>query len=105
MNHYGLQVKGLEPGKYEVHLGGKKAAEYSAEELEKGVNLAGPALKVGPVADQVKTIWTLVKMKTDFFHDEIFRGVVLAGNNRELFGQRLKVMPSLDEAIRIALEM
>src|SRR5205823_4921764 len=85
MNHYGLQVSGLKPGKYEVRLGGKKAAEYSAEELGKGVNLAAAALKIGPVADQVKMVWALLQHKTTFFHDEIFRGVVLAGNNKTLY--------------------
>jgi lysophospholipase L1-like esterase len=105
MNHYGLEVKGLQPGKYEVRLGGKKAAEYTAEELEKGVNLAAAALKVGPVADQVKAIWTLVKAKTDYFHDDIFRGVVLAGNNKDQYAERMKPMPLLDEAIRTALAM
>ncbi len=55
-NDYGLKVAGLKPGKYEVSLGDKKVAEYSAEELAKGVNLAGPALAAGPVADQVKAV-------------------------------------------------
>ncbi len=105
MNHYGLQVTGLTPGKYEIRLGGQKAAEYSAEELEKGVNLAAAALKKGPVADQLKTIWALVLAKTNFFHDEIFRGVVLAGNNKALYEERMKIMPLLDEAIRVSLQM
>jgi lysophospholipase L1-like esterase len=105
MNHYGLQVSGLKPGKYEVRLGGKKAAEYTADELDKGVNLAAAALKTGPVADQVKTVWALVQFKTNFFHDEIFRGVVLAGNNKTQYEERMKVMPLLDEAIRVALQM
>jgi lysophospholipase L1-like esterase len=105
MNQYGLTVEGLKPGKYEVRLGGKKAAEHSAEELQKGVNLAAAALKVGPVADQVDTIWTLVKLKNQYFHDKIFRGVVLAGNNQELYKARMKAMPPLDEAVRAALEM
>jgi lysophospholipase L1-like esterase len=105
MNHYGLTVNGLKEGKYEVRLGGKKAAEYTAEELAGGVNLAAAALKVGPVADQVKTVWALVKAKTDYFHDEIFRGNILSGGSKDTYDARMKVMPALDEAIRSALEM
>jgi lysophospholipase L1-like esterase len=105
MNDYRLQVSGLKSGNYEVRLGGKKAAQYSAEELDKGVNLAAAALKIGPVADQIKTIWALLQIKTNFFHDEIFRGVVLAGNNEALYEERMKVMPLLDTAIRTALTM
>src|SRR6185437_96673 len=56
MNEYGLKVTGLKPGQYEIHLGGKKVAEHSAEELSKGVNLAAAALAVGPIADQVKRV-------------------------------------------------
>src|SRR5437660_5164999 len=56
MNFYGLKVKGLKAGKYAVKLDGKQIAEYTSAELAKGVNLAEPALKVGPVADQVKAV-------------------------------------------------
>jgi lysophospholipase L1-like esterase len=121
MNHYGLQVQGLKPGKYEVRLGGKKVAEHTAEELAKGVNLAEAALTEGPVADQVKAVWKAVKAKTDYFHDQIFRGVMLAGGKspalkdvapdqveaqrKKLFEERMQKMPELDAAIRAALEM
>src|SRR5205814_1774829 len=85
MNQYGLQVKGLKPGNYEIRLGGKKVAEHSAEELAKGVNLAEAALKAGPVSEQVKTVWKAVQAKTSYFHDEIFRGVQLAGGKSPAF--------------------
>ena len=49
-------MKGLKAGKYEVRLGGKKVADYTADELAKGVNLAEAALTAGPVADQVKAV-------------------------------------------------
>jgi lysophospholipase L1-like esterase len=121
MNDYGLQVKGLKAGKYEVRLGGKAVAEYTADELAKGVNLAEAALKAGPVSEQVKTVWKAVVAKTNYFHDEIFRGVLLAGpkspafkdvakedletRRKELYEERMKRMPELDEAIRTALTM
>jgi lysophospholipase L1-like esterase len=105
MNNYGLQVKGLKEGTYEVRLGGKKVAEHTAAELAKGVNLAEAALKAGPVAEQVKTVWKAVQAKTNYFHDQIFRGVVLAGNDQTKYEERMKKMPELDEAIRTALIM
>ena len=59
--------------------------------------------------------------KTNYFHDEIFRGVLLAGpkspafkdvakedletRRKELYEERMKRMPELDEAIRTALTM
>src|SRR5581483_5920092 len=57
MNRYLLKVTGLGAGKYALELGGKKVAEYTADQLAKGVNIAGPALAAGPVADQVKVVW------------------------------------------------
>jgi lysophospholipase L1-like esterase len=123
MNHYGLKVVGLEAGKYEVKLGGKKVAEYSDKELAKGVNLASAALTVGPVADQVKDVVKAVNDKTNYYHDQIYSPLVLGRNvnaknpdfkdvpkedynkHREaLIEERMKKMPELDAAIRKALE-
>jgi lysophospholipase L1-like esterase len=120
MNRYGLKVMGLS-GKYAVYLGDDKVADYTADELAKGVNLAGPALAAGPVADQVKKVWTAVQEKNRYFHDQIFRGVVLAGakspvfkdvdpkdvdaKRQEAYALRMKKMPELDAAVRQALEM
>src|SRR5262249_45395288 len=78
LNHYTLTVKGLKPGKYEVRLGGKKAAEFTAEDLAKGVNLAEAALTAGPIADQAKAVQTAVNAKNQYYHTRIFRGVVLS---------------------------
>ena len=121
LNQYTLQVAGLPAGKYEVRLGGKKAAEYPAEELAKGVNLADAALRAGPVADQVKAVKSAIEAKNKYFHDRIFRGVVLsavpdwlaAKMSREeiesrraaALQERLAKMPELDAAVRKALEM
>lgn len=122
MNHYGLQVKGLKAGKYEVRLGGKKVAEHSAEELATGVNLAEAALSSGPVADQVKQVVKAVQDKTDYFHGKIFRGLVLANlakhpdfkdtpkedfekRRQALIEERLQKMPQLDAGIRASLQI
>jgi lysophospholipase L1-like esterase len=123
MNEYGLKVTGLKQGKYEVKLGGKKVAEYTDAELAKGVNLAGPALTVGPVADQVKDIVKAIEAKTNFYHGKIYSPLVLGRSvnaknpdfkdvakedfqkHREtLIAERMQKMPEYDAAIRKALE-
>jgi lysophospholipase L1-like esterase len=124
LNEYTLKVAGLKPGKYEVRLGGTMVAEYSAEELGKGVNLAAAALSAGPVADQVKAVKKAVESKNKFFHDRIFRGVVLANvgmlpdwlglkltsqeieaKRREAYTERMAQVRELDAAVRKALEI
>jgi lysophospholipase L1-like esterase len=121
MNDYGLRVKGLKEGKYDVKLGGKKVATFTAAELAKGVNLAAPALALGPVADQVKDAVKAVNDKTTYYHDQIYRGLILANvakhpdfkdvpkegiekRRQELIAERMQKMPELDAAIRKALE-
>jgi lysophospholipase L1-like esterase len=122
-NQYLLKVTGLKPGKYAVTLNGTKLADYSAEELANGVNLADAALNAGPVADQVKAVKAAVEAKNRYHHDRIFRGVVLAQVNipdwlgasmtraqieekrKAVREERLGKMPELDAAVRQALEM
>jgi lysophospholipase L1-like esterase len=122
MNEYGLKVKGLKPGKYEVQLGGKKVAEFTSEELAKGVNLAAAALKAGPVADHVKDVVKAVTDKTNYYHGQIYSPLVLKRNLaknpdlkdvakeqvekrvKELIAERMQKMPGFDAAIRKALE-
>jgi lysophospholipase L1-like esterase len=121
LNEYRLKVSRMSPGRYDVRLGGKKVATYTAEELAAGVNLADVALKVGPVADQVKAVWKAVQDKNRYFHDRVFRGVVLAGvqvpdwldlkltpaeieaRRRAAYAKRVERMPELEEAVRQAL--
>jgi hypothetical protein len=123
LNQYTLKVTGLKPGRYEIRLGGKKVAEHSDADLAAGVNLAAAALKTGPLADQVKRVWEAVKAKNDYYHNRIFRGVVLAYINLPDFLEihltpeeieakrqaavagRLKKMPQYDGAIQKALVM
>ena len=123
MNEYGLKITGLKEGKYDVNLGGKKAATFTDAELAKGVNLAAAALTVGPIADQVKEIVKAVDAKTNYYHDQIYSPLVLGRNigpknpdfkdiaketiakhREELIEERMKKMPELDAAIRKALE-
>lgn len=123
LNQYGLKVTGLKPGRYEIRMGGTKVAVHSDSELAAGLNLAAAALKAGPVADQVKKVWETVKAKNDYYHDRIFRGVVLMPVNipdfldirlspeeidakkKTAVAERLTRMPKLDESIQKALTM
>jgi lysophospholipase L1-like esterase len=119
MNDYRLKVTGLKSGKYEVRLGGKEVAQYTADELAKGVNLAQAALTAGPIAEQMKAVKAAVEAKNKYHHDNIFRGVVLAGvpdflklspqeieEKREAaFKERMAKMPDYDAAVRKALEL
>jgi lysophospholipase L1-like esterase len=122
-NDYRLQVRGLKPGNYEVKLGGKSVAKYSAEELAAGVNLATPALAAGPVADQVNDIRKAIEAKNKFYHDRIFRGVILSNvaipdylgiklspqeieaKKQAAIAERTQELPALEAAIRKALEL
>ena len=58
-----MKVTGLKPGKYEVSIGGTQMAQLSADELEKGVNLATAVLAAGPIAEQVKAVKAAVEAK------------------------------------------
>jgi len=123
LNEYRLKVTGLKDRKYDVRLGGKTVASYSADELAKGVNLAAAALKDGPIADQAKAVKAAVEKKNQYHHDRIFRGVVLSSaaipdwlgikltpqeieeRRQAAFDERMTKLPEYDEAVRKALEM
>ncbi|MCY2931538.1 MAG: GDSL-type esterase/lipase family protein, partial [Planctomycetota bacterium] len=77
LNLYTLKVSGLAAGKYDVKLGDAVVAQYTNVQLAAGVNLAEPALKAGPVADQVQAVWAAIKGKNQFNHDQIYRGLIL----------------------------
>ncbi|HEY3321925.1 MAG TPA: SGNH/GDSL hydrolase family protein [Planctomycetota bacterium] len=78
LNQYLLKVTGLKDGQYEIQVDGKKIGEHSATELGAGINLTTEALASGPIADHVKAVWTAVMDKNRFYHDKIFRGIILA---------------------------
>lgn len=123
LNAYGLKVAGLRAGQYEVRLGGTKVAEYSADELAAGVNLASVALAAGPIAKQVQAVKAAVETKNKYHHDKVFRGVVLSSvsipkwldlklsrddieaKRNAAYDHRMKKMIELDAAVRLSLEM
>ena len=124
LNKYMLKVAGLKPGPYEIKLNGEKVAVYSDAQLAQGVNLAGPALEKGPIANQVREVINAVTAKNLYFHDKIFRGIMdyrvsappFVKNPKPILAdiekqkaislvKRLEEMPKYDEAIRKTLEL
>src|SRR5262249_7131311 len=73
LNWYGLQVHGLESGKYTLHIDGKEAAAFTSEELDKGVNLGN--LTAGPIHDQGQKVFSAINAKNELVHIR-WRGVV-----------------------------
>jgi lysophospholipase L1-like esterase len=74
LNYYGLKVSGLNAGTYVLNIDGKKIGEYTAEQLDKGVNLGNS--EVGPLFDQGKEVFRLITEKNDIVHKR-FRQVVM----------------------------
>ena len=73
LNDYRLKVKVADAAKkYEVRLGGKVIGTWTGAELTAGVNIAAAALKVGPIADQVKAVKEAVEKKNAYHKDQIF---------------------------------
>jgi hypothetical protein len=76
MNDYRLKVTGLKPGKYEIRMDGERVAEYTAEKLGEGVNLAAAVLANGPIAAQVKRISEAVAVKNKAFQENVFKALM-----------------------------
>ncbi|MEI6232041.1 MAG: SGNH/GDSL hydrolase family protein [Planctomycetota bacterium] len=120
MNQYMLKVTGLVAGNYEIRIDGKRIGNHTSAELTAGVNIASAVLANGPIADQVKAVTAAVVDKNRFYHDRIFRGVVLgqgapdwlemtpaeieAKKNAALEKRNAK-MVELDAAVKAALEL
>ena len=98
-------------------------AEYTADELAKGVNLAAAALKDGPVADQVQggqgggrgeepattttassAAWSWPAAVPDWL-DIKLTPQEIEEKRKAAFEERMAKMPELDAAVRKALEM
>jgi hypothetical protein len=120
LNDYHLKVKVVDPTKtYEVRLGGKTIGTWKGTELTAGLNIAAAALKVGPIADQVKAVKVAVEKKNAYHHDQIFRGIVLSNVPEWLkltpqeieakkdaaIAERMTRLEELDKVVRAALEM
>ncbi len=66
LNRYELRITGLAAGNYELSIDGEPVGKASAEELEKGWNLAANA---GPITKQGQELLKLVFKKNNIFFD------------------------------------
>ena len=120
LNEYMLKVTGLKDGTYEIKVDGQKIGEHTGAELAAGVNLESDVLSAGAIAEQVKTVWNAVVSKNRFYHDQIFRGIVLGpgvpdwlelsaadveAKKQAAMDKRMAKMTELDAAIHKALEL
>lgn len=106
LDQYTLQVVNLPEGRYNLVIDGEKVTTLGSADLERGYNLA--LLTDGPIAKQAKAVNDAVFAKNRYYHDQIFRGVVLNGmvaadQKEAMIAERMKGMPALEKAIRDAL--
>jgi len=108
LDRYTLKVTGLPEGRYSLRIDGDECAVVSAADLAKEYNLA--LLTDGPIARQAQAVHDAVFAKNKYYHDQIFRGVVL---NNAIPGdmkaaaieERMQGMPALEQAVRDALTL
>lgn len=106
LDRYLLRVTHLPEGNYSIRIDEQICGTASAAELATGYNMA--LLTEGPIAKQANAVYEAVFAKNRYYHDQIFRGVVLNGKVAEgekaaMIEERMKGMPPLEQAIRDAL--
>ncbi|MBM3459195.1 MAG: SGNH/GDSL hydrolase family protein [Armatimonadetes bacterium] len=106
LNSYRLRVTGLEPRNYDLRVDGERCGTFRGPELAAGVNLA--PVTEGPIARQAQAVFDAVVAKNRYYHQQIFRGVVLnnqvpAAEKAAQIRQREVELPKLEAAIREAL--
>ena|GEM_PF-84544 len=74
LNWYGLKIKGLSSGKYDVRIDDKDVGAFTAEQLSGGVNLGN--LTTGPLHEQGVRIFNAINSKNQIVHRR-FRDVVM----------------------------
>ncbi len=77
LNYYGLTVKGLKAGDYNVSIDGVVVGKFSAKQLAEGVNLGN--VTVGPVWEQGNKVLQAITAKNRIVHTR-FRGVIMNGD-------------------------
>ncbi len=108
LNRYVLRVTGLKSGSYNIRIDDEMVLTTDAAALAQGVNLA--MIDAGPIASQAKAVHDAVVAKNRYYHDQIFRGVVLNGgvpeaDKAKLIEERAKGQLPLEEAVRTALAL
>jgi hypothetical protein len=101
-------VTRLPEGGYTLSIDGEPCGTVTAADLASGYNLA--LLETGPIARQAKAVHDAVFAKNKYYHDQIFRGVVLNNQVPEAekaakIEERLPGMAPLETAIRTALAL
>ncbi len=97
-----LRVSGLATGNYELRIDGEAVGRFPAAALALGINLS--SLTEGPIAQQSRRLADAVQAKNQYYHDQIFRGVVLnngvpADQKSALIRTRSERLPELDAAV------
>src|SRR5207245_823469 len=100
LDRYLLKVTNLSPGTYTLTIDGEKAGSFTADELAKGANMA--LLTEGPIAKQAKAVSDAVFARNKYYHDQVFRGVVLNRNvpdadKQAQIDERMKGMAPLEQ--------
>lgn len=108
LDQYTLKVAGLPTGSYNILIDGEKVTTTTADELDRGLNLA--LVTDGPIAKQAEAVNAAVFAKNRYYHDQIYRGVTLNNQvpndqKQAMIDQRMPGMEPLEKAIRDALEM
>jgi hypothetical protein len=74
LNAYGLTVKNLKPGKYDLRIDGQTVATYTDDQLAAGVNVGNA--DQGPIFEQGQRVLAAIQAKNDLVHKR-FRQVVM----------------------------
>jgi lysophospholipase L1-like esterase len=97
LNEYTFSIKGLGRGTYKLSIDGHAVAQYTHEELNKGVNLG--LLTDGPIYRQGQKVFQAIQQKNGQLHQR-FRQVVMASATTESLQEaRKRELKSRWEAI------
>ena len=80
LNYYGMNIAGLEEGKYDVLCDGVKVGTYTAKELAAGVNLGNA--EAGPLFDQGKKVFDAINKKNGSLVKPRFDKILRANRDR-----------------------
>jgi lysophospholipase L1-like esterase len=106
LDQYTLKVSHLPAGSYALRIDGETCATVSAADLAAGYNMA--LLTEGPIARQAAAVDAAVFAKNRYYHDQVYRGVVLNGGvpadqKEAMIQARMAGMPAMEQAVRDAL--
>jgi lysophospholipase L1-like esterase len=108
LNQYPLSVAGLPTGNYRLLIDDEPCGTFTAAALSSGINLG--TVTQGPIARQAAAVQDAVFAKNRYFHDQVFRGVVLNkmvpdAQKAAMAQERMQGMPALEQALRDTLTL